>query len=64
MHVPVEEAGGIRAAQRRIPGWLIAVAASVIAVAVWYLLSFSSTPYRGSYPRPDAAVEAPEGVAE
>lgn len=51
--VPVEEIGGIRAARRPVPAWLILAATAIMAVATWYILSFSSTSYTGGYPRPD-----------
>lgn len=57
--VRVEEVGGIRSANRGVPALLIVLAVSVISVAMWYLLSFSSTDYHGSYPKPEAPVTAP-----
>lgn len=56
-HTPVEEVGGIEVAKRTIPAWLIVVAVAIISVATWYLLSFSSTDYRGGYPRFDEQLE-------
>jgi len=56
--VRVEETGGIRTATRGIPGILIGFAIAALTVALWYLLSFSSTDYRGSYPRPDVPAGA------
>ncbi|HVL89417.1 MAG TPA: hypothetical protein VM841_04190 [Actinomycetota bacterium] len=60
--VRVEEIGGIRSADRGVPGLLIIFAVAVLSVALWYLLSFSSTDYHGSYPKPDVpAVSEPAG---
>ncbi|GAC1408877.1 MAG: hypothetical protein NVSMB57_00870 [Actinomycetota bacterium] len=54
--VPVVEQGGIRSALRGIPGWLVILSVAITSVAAWYLLSFSSTNYRGGFPRPDQPV--------
>lgn len=57
----VRETGGIRSADRGIPALLIGLAVAVLSMALWYLLSFSSTDYHGSYPRPDAPVTGDHG---
>lgn len=59
MKAAVEEVGGIRSAKRGIPAALIVFAVAALSVSLWYLLSFSSVDYHGSYPRPDAPVSEP-----
>lgn len=65
MKAAVEETGGVRSAKRGIPAALIVFAVAVLSVSLWYLLSFSSDDYRGSYPRPDAPAggQAPAPVS-
>ena len=60
---PVVEQGGIRSALRGIPGWLVMLSVAITSIAVWYLLSFSSTNYRGGFPRPDQPVASPSAPA-
>lgn len=59
--IHVEEVGGLRVADRGIPGWLITVAVSLLSVAMWYLLSYSSADYNGGYPKPELELQQPGG---
>lgn len=53
----IEEVGGIQIVRRSVPAWLVVVGLTIMTIASWYLLSFSSTDYRGSYPKPELVVE-------
>ncbi len=62
MTTEIEEIGGIRASKRGIPAWLNLIAIAILSLAAWYLLSFSSTPHTGTFPRPEPpAVQIPGG---
>jgi hypothetical protein len=61
-HTEIDDFGGIPVARRGIPGWLISVAVVVLTVAGWYLLSFSSTDYSGTYPKPEVDLVLPGGA--
>ena len=47
--IETEVLGGIPVSHRVVPWWLLVFSVAVAAVAVWYVLSFSSTPYQGTF---------------
>ncbi len=62
-HIEIDDVGGIRAARRGLPWWLVVFAVAMLSIASWYLLSFSSTAYDGGFPKPDPVVAEAAGGA-